>query len=129
MLAAVRAWLPLLARDVPGFDAASYAAGSAVPDDLLADAERLAEQIEEARTPAGEPLPYAAAALAALDTATVAARQEWAEAEAADRQYQAQLAATRAAGAAFEEDLVAFRRTLLATAARDATSGRRAHQT
>ncbi|MBI2571764.1 MAG: hypothetical protein HYV63_32540, partial [Candidatus Schekmanbacteria bacterium] len=98
MLAAVRAWLPLLARDVPGFDAASYAGGSAVPDDLLADAERLAEQIEEARTPVGEPLPYVAAALAALDTATVAARKEWAEAEAADRQYQAQLAATPLGG-------------------------------
>ena len=37
----MRGWMPLLVRDLPGFDASAFEADPAVPDDVLASAERL----------------------------------------------------------------------------------------
>jgi hypothetical protein len=110
--AASRAWLPLMARDIEGFRTSDYAADGQVPDDVLGDAERLSNLLNDYVTPAGEPLPYRDHALAAL-TATDAQR-EWAEAEAADSIYQQLLARVRTTADAFDADLQPFRRTLFA---------------
>jgi hypothetical protein len=112
LVSVIRSWLPLLVRDVPGFDPSTYADNPSVPDDVLADADRLEGFVEEYRTPAGEPLPYAETIDAALDVEGAA--REWQEAEAADSQYQKLLANVRSAGADFDAELQLFRRSLLA---------------
>ena len=112
LVAAIRAWLPRVGRDVPGFDASTFADQPAVPDDVIEDGERLVSVIDEHRDEGGKPLPYRAAALDALDPPLAAAQKEWSEAEAADSAYQKLLAEVRSAAAAFDAELQAFRRTL-----------------
>jgi hypothetical protein len=111
---AARVWLPALVRDVPGFDAASFAAGPSVPDDVLNDADRLLGVLEDARRADGSPLPYREVALDQFEALFRAAQTEWQEAEAADRENQALLAASRAAGDAFDAELQLFRRAFQA---------------
>ncbi|MBI4952039.1 MAG: hypothetical protein HY908_08395 [Myxococcales bacterium] len=114
----MRSWLPALLRDVPGFLAGDFGDQPEVPDDLIADGERLVDVIEAATTRGGEALPYRDIAVAALDPLVATAQKEWQEAEAADRHYQSLGAATRATAADFQTELVLFRRTLMSVAGR-----------
>jgi hypothetical protein len=118
LVGALRRWLPLVARDVPGFVATEFADKPQVPDDVMEDAGRLHDQVHDYRDPAGNPLSYQADCLAELDAALAAAHQEWAEAEEADKRYQTLCAAMRRTAADFDLELHAFRRTLSACAGR-----------
>jgi hypothetical protein len=115
----MQSWLPLLKRDVPGFDGGIYGDKPEVPDDVIEDGEWLASVIEEFRDNAGNPLAYQKAALDALGPAVQAAIKEWGEAEAADAQYQQMLAAVRTMADPLQQDLVALRRSLMATSGRN----------
>jgi len=119
LLKVMQAWLPLLKRDIPGFDGGIYGDNPEVPDDVIEDGERLASVIDEFRDKAGNPLAYQKAALDALAATLQAAVKEWAEAEAADAQYQRSYAVVRATADSLQQDLVALRRTLLATFGRN----------
>jgi hypothetical protein len=112
---ALRSWLPLLGRDVPGFDASSFSVSSDVPDDLLRSGERLGAYISEHRDGAGAPLAYKDAALAEIELALAAAQTKWAEAEAADAQDQKLLRGVRTSAVTFDTELKAFRRSLQVT--------------
>jgi len=114
----MQAWLPLLKRDIPGFDGGIYGDKPEVPDDVMEDGERLMSVIDEFRDGQGNPLAYQKAALDALGPAVQAAIKEWAEAEAADSDYQKAFAAVRELAAPLQQDLVALRRSLLATVGR-----------
>lgn len=118
LLKLIQTWLPLLKRDIPGFDGGIYGDKPAVPDDVLEDGERLAQVIDEFRDASGKPLAYQKAALDQLTPVLQAAMKEWAEAEAADKQYQATLAAVRDSADPLQQDLVALRRTLGVTVGR-----------
>lgn len=112
LVAQIRSWLPLVSRDVPQFDASTFADKPDVPDDILEDANRLLEVFDEATDAQGQPLGYAQTATTALTDALAAANKEWSEAEAADSKYQKLLADVRAAGAVFDLELQTFRRSL-----------------
>jgi hypothetical protein len=118
LLKQIRAWAPLVKRDVPGFDTSTYGDQPDVPDDVLEDGERLASVIQEFRDNQGNALPYQKAALDALSVALQAAAKEWAEAEAADSQHQQLLASVRELAASLQQELVALRRSLMAVAGR-----------
>jgi hypothetical protein len=118
LLRLMQEWLPLLKRDIPGFDGGIYGDNPTVPDDVIEDGERLLSVIDEFRDKAGNPLGYQKLALDALTPAVQAAIKEWGEAEAADKEYQTAFATVREAGSLLQQDLVALRRTLLATAGR-----------
>ena len=118
LLKAIQSWLPFLARDVPGFDASTFGDQPGVPDDVIADGERLASVFEEAVGADAQPLPYRDAALAALTPGIVAANKEWSEAESADAAYQKLLKDSRAAGAVFDAEIQTFRRVLAAALGR-----------
>jgi hypothetical protein len=115
----MQAWLPLLKRDVPGFNGGIYGDKPDVPDDVIEDGERLLSVIDEFRDNKGNPLTYQKAALDALTPAVQAAIKEWSEAEAADAEYQRSFADVRALADPLQQDLVALRRSLLATAGRN----------
>ncbi|MBU0607578.1 MAG: hypothetical protein KKI08_06805, partial [Armatimonadetes bacterium] len=89
LVTSIRGWLPLLVRDIPGFDSSDYADQPSVPDDVLEDAERMETVVETYRDPEGKPLPYAEALLASIDVENAA--KEWEEAETADVSYQQML--------------------------------------
>jgi hypothetical protein len=108
-----------LTRDVAGFDGSAFGDQPTVPDDVIADAERLASEFDEATGPDGQPLEYKDAAIGALTQALVAANKEWSEAEAADATYQKLLKDSRAAGAVFDAELQTFRRSLSAAIGRN----------
>jgi len=108
----IRSWLPLLVRDIPQFDASTFADKPDVPDDVIEDAGRLIDLIEEIKGKDGQALPYKNVATQALTKDIAAANKEWSEAEAADAHYQKLLADTRSTGAVFDTELQAFRRTL-----------------
>lgn len=110
----MQAWVPLLLRDVPGFDGRLYGDKPAVPDDVLEDGERLLSVIDEGRTAKGEALPYRRQALEAVGPALGAAIKEWAAAEAADREYQKVYSDMRALADGLQRELVILRLTLLA---------------
>jgi hypothetical protein len=114
----IRSWLPLLARDIPEFDASTFADKPLVPDDILEDANRLLDILDEATNAEGQPLDYAVTARTAIADALAPANQEWAEAEAADSHYQQLLADVRATAAAFDLELQTFRRSLAHVAGR-----------
>jgi hypothetical protein len=115
----MQAWLPLIKRDIPGFDSGIYGDKPDVPDDVIEDGERLTSVIDQFRDNSGNPLEYQKGALDALGPAVQAAVKEWGEAEAADAQYQQMLAAVRAMADPLQQDLVALRRSLLATVGRN----------
>jgi hypothetical protein len=110
----MQAWVPLLLRDVPGFDGSLYGEKPAVPDDVLEDGERLLSVIHEGRTAQGQPLPYRRQALEAVGPTLGAAIKEWAAAEAADREYQKVYSDLRALADGLQRELVVLRLTLLA---------------
>jgi hypothetical protein len=114
----MQTWLPLLKRDVPGFDGGTYGDNPEVPDDVIEDGERLASVLDEFRDSKGNPLPYQKAALDALTPAVQAAIKEWGEAEATDAQYQQSFATVRQMAEPLQRDLVTLRRTLMVTAGR-----------
>jgi hypothetical protein len=107
LLKTVRAWTPLVVRDVKGVDASGFGDQPDVPDDVLSDAERLLSVISEA----GSSLAFYEPANAALDRAYQAAVKEWHEAETADSKYQLLLKEVRETGGAFDGELQLFRRT------------------
>jgi hypothetical protein len=111
-------WLPLLQRDVQGFNSAEYGDNPAVPDDVMEDAGRLHDVVTDFTDPEGKPLAYKDACLVALDAAIAAAHKEWGEADAADKRYQNLLASVRASAEAFDLELQAFRKTLAAEGGR-----------
>ena len=86
-LRTMRGWLPLVQRDAPGFDGADYGDKPAVPDDVIEDAGRLHDFVQDYRDAAGQPLAFREACLAQLGPAVQNAAREWAEAEAADQRY------------------------------------------
>jgi hypothetical protein len=108
----IRAWLPLVARDVPGFDASTFADQPDVPDDVLEDGDRLLSEVEDFKDAEEKPLAYQEAAIKELGPALQAANKEWAEAEAADKLYQDLLKDVRETAAVFDPELQAFRRSL-----------------
>lgn len=118
LLKQIQAWIPLVGRDVPGFEGGSYGDRPRVPDDVIEDGTRLAAVIEEFRDAADQPLSYQKEALAGLGTALQAAAKEWGEAEASDHQYQVLFAAARASAEALQAELVPLRRTLMASVGR-----------
>ena len=119
LISDMRSWLPLLTRDVPEFDASSFADKPDVPDDALEDGNRLLETLDVATDAAGRLLGYADTAKTALDVSLVAANQEWSQAEAADSHYQKLLADVRATAAVFDLELQTFRRSLANVAGRN----------
>jgi hypothetical protein len=119
LLTAMRAWIPLVARDVSGLIASVFGDQPNVPDDVIDDAERLITIIDLHRNAADEPLPYREAALAQLTPALESAAKEWQEAESADKTYQDLLQTVRAAADAFDVDLIALRRSLIAVGGRN----------
>jgi hypothetical protein len=108
LLKQIRAWAPLVKRDVPGFDTSTYGDQPDVPDDVIEDGERLASVIQEFRDSKGDALPYQKAALDALGVAL----------QAADSQHQQLLASVRELAASLQQELVALRRSLMAVAGR-----------
>jgi hypothetical protein len=118
LLKCMRSWLPLLQRDIPGFDSASFGDRPTVPDDVLEDAGRMHDMVHDAVDAGGQPLAYRDALLADLEPKKQRAPKEWAEVEAADKQLQALLASVRAAADTFNKELIAFRNTLAAVVGR-----------
>jgi hypothetical protein len=116
LLKQIQSWVPLLLRDVPGFDGSIYGDKPGVPDDVLEDGERLLSVIDEFRDGKGEALPYRQQAVDILGAAVKAAAKEWGEAEAADKEYQNVMNQMRAQADVLQRSLVALRRSLLAEA-------------
>lgn len=119
LLKLIRSWLPLIKRDVPGFDASTFGDKPDLPDDVIEEAQRLACMIETFRDGKGEPVSYQQALLALLRPAMQLAVKEWTEAETADSQYKQHLAKVRALAVLLQKDLVAIRQTLSAVVGRD----------
>jgi hypothetical protein len=119
LVAAIRSWLPLLTRDIPQFDASTFADKPDVPDDVFEDAQRLLDILDETQDAQNNPLVYANDAKTALNATLVPANTEWSEAEAADAHYQKLLAAVRASAAVFDLELQTFRRSLAHVAGRN----------
>lgn len=119
LLSQIRSWLPLLERDVPQFDPSSFGDKPDVPDDILEDGNRLLDILDDATDSTGTPLAYAQTAKPALAVLLVEANREWAEAEAADSNYQKLLADVRATAAVFDLELQTFRRSLAHVAGRN----------
>lgn len=126
LITVMRAWLPRLSVDLPHFDRSTFA-DTAVPDDVMEDAERLRDTIDDhealAADPANElkPLSYASDLTSKLDAAYAAATKEWREAEEADSEYQQALQKTRALAGQLQQELVAFRETLMTVVGRSDT--------
>lgn len=112
LLKLLRGWLPLLARDIPGFDSSSFGDQPDVPDDVIEDAERLVLALTGAKDHSGKDLPFEDAASKVLEPAIQAAMKEWSEAEASDAKYQSLLAEVRSTADAFDKELQAFRLSL-----------------
>lgn len=123
LVSQMREWLPRLSVDLPHFDRSTFA-DTSVPDDVMEDAERLRDTIEDHEALAADaanqlkPLPYATDLLAKLGLAYAAATKEWREAEEADSHYQQALAKTRALAGQLQQELVAFRETLASVVGR-----------
>jgi hypothetical protein len=111
LLGKLRAWVPVVARSVPGLDEAAFGAHPDVADDLMADAERLLDLVHDQKA-GGAALPFGADLAADLEPALAAAHKEWSEAVAADVAYQSLLKAQRETLAAFDAEIQPFRRTL-----------------
>jgi hypothetical protein len=126
LIKTIRKWLPRLAADIPHFDRSTFA-DTAVPDDVIEDAQRLRETIEDHQELQAEPgsglkpLGYASALLADLETSFGRALKEWREAETADSAYQQALERTRRLAGEFFQELIAFRETLASVVGRSDT--------
>lgn len=107
-----QSWMPLVQRDVPSFAAAEVNLKGGVPDDIIQNADQLHDIVTDYKDASDKALPYQTTCLKALDDALKKAIAQWTEAEKADTNYQELLSATRKMGSIFDEDLMAFRRTL-----------------
>ncbi len=114
LLKVERSWVPLVVRDCAGVTSATFLADTDVPDDVLKGADRLVGLITDYVDGSNKPLPYQAAALAALNPAITDARSATTKAEAADATYQKLQKTARAAAGELDAELVLFRRTLAA---------------
>lgn len=120
LITSIRSWLPRLGVDIPQFDRSTFA-DTNVPDDVMEDAQRLLETVEDHQELAQDPenklksLAYAEELQAELEPALELALKEWREAEEADSEYQQALARTRQLANDFEHELVAYRATLSTT--------------
>lgn len=114
VLQGIRMWLPLVQRDVPGFDGSSYGDQPDVPDDIIEDGSRLFDVVHDFVDAENKPLEYRNAFLADFEPKLKAAEKEWPEAEAADSAYQGKLRDVRDAGEAFDQELQGFRKTIAA---------------
>src|SRR5262245_19897228 len=112
LLNVMRQWLPLLVRDIPGFDSSSFGDQPAVPDDVIEDAERLAGIVEDYKDKDGQPLDYQSTFADTFGPVLASAQKEWAEAEAADQNYQKLLAKVRDTADVWDRELQAFRKSL-----------------
>jgi len=114
LLRSVRTWLPLVQRDVAGFDGSSYGDQPDVPDDVIEDGARLFDVVHDFVDAESKPLAFRDPFLADFEPKLKAAEEEWSEAEAADATYQGLLKEVRATAESFDTELQAFRRTLSA---------------
>jgi len=112
LLRILRGWLPLLSRDVPGFDSTSFGDQPDVPDDVIEDAERVLLALDGAKDRSGKSLSYERTGTAAIEPAIQAAIKEWSEAEMSDAEYQSLLSMVRSTGDVFDKELQAFRLAL-----------------
>jgi hypothetical protein len=112
LLKVMRGWLPLVIRDVPGFDSTTFCDKPAVPDDVIGDGERLHGLVFDYQDAAGKALSFKDGLLGQLDPAIATATKEVQEAEAADATFQSLQKAVRDTAEAFNTDLKAFRRSL-----------------
>lgn len=112
LLKLIQQWTPHLVRDVPGFDASTFGDKPDVPDDVIADGERLLDTIDDHRDGGGAMLTYREAGMNEIGPVLASAVSEWTEAEEADRKYQDLLATVRDTGSVFDAELQLFRRTL-----------------
>ena len=112
LLRAMRGWLALVARDVPGFDTAEFIARASVPDDVITQAFRLIEFVK--RRQAEAPIACGDQVLANLAPLAASARQEWEQVQSALARTQEVRSECREAGVALQAQLVAFRRSLRA---------------
>ncbi|HEY3356510.1 MAG TPA: hypothetical protein VGQ83_24880 [Polyangia bacterium] len=111
---AVRAWLPILTRDVDGFDATDFGGRAELADDVLDDARRLVERVQGHKDVHGAALPYRDQCVAGLTARIAQAEQEAQTREAADAPLRGLLAALRSTSEALETELQGVRRTLAA---------------
>jgi hypothetical protein len=111
---AVKGWLPILTRDIDAFDATDFGGSPELPEDVMADARRLAERVRDHQDVHGAALPYRDQCVAALGAAVTAAAREVEAREAADAKLRAAVAGLRTAGEALEAELQGVRRTLSA---------------
>lgn len=114
LLQQIRTWNPILQGIVPGFDGKSIGDRCDVPDDILNDGETLLGVAMDYKDGSGQALPFLAEIQNTLGPAIDAAAKEWAEAEAADKEYQNSLALVRSTGDEFQAQLVLFRRAFAA---------------
>ena len=118
VLKVIQAWLPLVQRDVPGFDGSSYGDRPTVPDDVLEDGGRLFDEVHDYVDGNGAALAFRDPFLQDLEPKLQAAAKEWKEAEGADTEFQSILAKVRATAEAFDTELQGFRKTLTAVVGR-----------
>jgi hypothetical protein len=118
LLKIIRQWLPLLARDIPGFDSMSFGDNPTVPEDVIKDGEQLAGIVEDYKDGNDKPLSYQSVLIGILGPALASADKEWAEAEGADRHYQELLEQVRGTVAEWDGELQSFRRSLAAVTGR-----------
>lgn len=108
LLGLINEWKPHVVRERPGFDVTTIADRPTVPEDLIEDGVKLAEQLEAV------PQPWAADAAAGLRAKATDAERETDEAAAADATYKEQLTLIRATKVEFEAELSRFRDSLKA---------------
>ena len=112
LLRNIRSWLPVVQRDIVGFDSSDYGDKPDVPDDVLEDAGRLYDVVDDYSDQDGKPLRYQDTCLTEFEPAIQRATKEWGEAEAADKTYQDLMSKVRTSAEAFDTELQAFRKTL-----------------
>jgi len=106
LLGSINEWKPHVMRERPGFDVTTVGDRPTVPEDLIEDGIKLADEL------ASIPQEWATGAAAELRSQAEAAEKETDEAAAADATYNEQLERTRRTKLEFEAELSRFRNTL-----------------
>lgn len=115
---AIKAWLPHIARELPGIDISTLADRPTVPEDLIEDGIRASEALGEIKAADGSVPAWASAGSAEVLAKSQAAEKETDEAADADAKLSDLLATVRKNGAALQADLTLFRQTLRAVLGR-----------